>query len=229
MFTHTLWELALASFAFTGGHFILSAPAVRIRLAGAMGDGPFLGIYSLVMGLAFVWLLGSYARAPYVTVWQPPGWTAWVPLFLMPFALILLVGSFTPHNPTRVRANLTRGDNAKGIVAVTRHPMLWGFTLWAAAHLCANGDAAGMILFGGLLVLSLFGPFAIDDKLRRRDPEAWAEVAARTSNVPLVAMISGRARFSPAAAAVPLLVGVVAYILLLGLHPWLFGVSPLPG
>ena len=227
MFTHTLWELAIASFAFTGGHFILAAPGLRGRLVAAMGDGPFLGIYSLVAGLAFVWLLGSYGRAPYVVVWQPPAWTAWVPLLVMPFALILLIGSLTPRNPTRVGGR-PGGDTGHGIGAVTRHPMLWGFTLWAVAHLCANGDAAGMILFGGLLVLSLLGPFAIDEKLRRRDPDAWRDLAGRTSNLPLVALIRGRARFSPASAAVPLVLGVVVYIVLLGLHPWLFGVSPLP-
>lgn len=229
MFTHSLWELAVASLAFTGGHFVLSAPAVRGRIAGRMGEGPFMGVYSLLMGLAFVWLLGSYARAPYVSVWQPPGWTAWVPLFVMPVALILLIGSFAPRNPTRIGGALETGESGGGVVAVTRHPMLWGFTLWAAAHLCANGDAAGMILFGGLLVLSLFGGFAIDEKLRRRDPDAWRALAGRTSNIPLVALVRGRARFKPMAAAAPLVLGIVVYIVLLGLHPWLFGVSPLPG
>ena len=228
MFTHTLWELAVASFAFVGGHFILSSASVRGRLTGAMGDGPFMGVYSLIVGVAFVWLLGSYGRAPYVVVWQPPAWTAWIPLLTMPFALILLVASLTPRNPTLVGGRPRNEDAKQGVGAVTRHPMLWGFTLWAAAHLCANGDAAGMILFGGLLVLSLFGPFVIDGKLRRRDPEAWGKLAARTSNIPFVALIRGRAHFSPGTAAVPMVAGVLAYIVLLGLHPWLFGVSPLP-
>lgn len=38
------------------------------------------------------------------------------------------------------------------VTAHTRHPMLWGFALWAVAHLLVNGDTPSFILFGGLLV-----------------------------------------------------------------------------
>ena len=38
------------------------------------------------------------------------------------------------------------------VTAYTRHPMLWGFALWAVAHLLVNGDTPSLILFGGLLV-----------------------------------------------------------------------------
>lgn len=36
-----------------------------------------------------------------------------------------------------------------------RHPQLIGFSLWAVAHLLANGDLPSMVLFGGLLVWAL--------------------------------------------------------------------------
>lgn len=39
----------------------------------------------------------------------------------------------------------------KGVVRTKiRHPMLWGVTIWAAAHLLVNGDTAAVVLFGGL-------------------------------------------------------------------------------
>tara|TARA_R110000868_G_scaffold143415_2_gene361488 strand:+ start:820 stop:1374 length:555 start_codon:yes stop_codon:yes gene_type:complete len=39
----------------------------------------------------------------------------------------------------------------KGVVRTKiRHPMLWGVTIWAAAHLMVNGDTAAVVLFGGL-------------------------------------------------------------------------------
>lgn len=41
------------------------------------------------------------------------------------------------------------------VTAYTRHPMLWGFSLWAVAHLLVNGDTPSFILFGGLLVWAL--------------------------------------------------------------------------
>ena len=31
-----------------------------------------------------------------------------------------------------------------------RHPMLWGTVIWSVAHLLVNGDAASLVLFGGL-------------------------------------------------------------------------------
>ncbi len=38
------------------------------------------------------------------------------------------------------------------VTAMTRHPQLIGFSLWAFAHLMVNGDLPSLILFGGLLV-----------------------------------------------------------------------------
>ena len=41
------------------------------------------------------------------------------------------------------------------VVGVIRHPQLTAVKLWAVAHLLVNGDSASLLLFGGLLVLSL--------------------------------------------------------------------------
>ena len=35
--------------------------------------------------------------------------------------------------------------------AISSHPQLTGFKVWAAAHLLVNGDLASILLFGGLL------------------------------------------------------------------------------
>ena len=34
------------------------------------------------------------------------------------------------------------------IVTTTRHPVLWGFLIWAVAHLPPNGDVVSIVLFG---------------------------------------------------------------------------------
>lgn len=39
--------------------------------------------------------------------------------------------------------------------AMTRHPQLIGFSLWAFAHLLVNGDLPSLVLFGGLLAWAL--------------------------------------------------------------------------
>ena len=41
------------------------------------------------------------------------------------------------------------------VTAMTRHPQLIGFSLWAVAHLLVNGDLPSLVLFGGLLVWAL--------------------------------------------------------------------------
>lgn len=229
VFSGTLVELFLAVVLFTGGHFLLSSPLLRPRLTAGLGEGPFLGAYSLLMVTALLWLTISYARAPYLELWSPPLALRWLALLLMPAAAILVAGSLLQRNATLVGADpagLPPGP--LGITAITRHPFLWGVSLWALAHLLVNGDAASMLLFGGLLALSLGGTSAIDGKLRARRPEGWALLARRTSNLPLLALLSGRARLSPRRLLLPVAAGLLLFLALLTLHPRVFGVSPLP-
>jgi uncharacterized membrane protein len=41
------------------------------------------------------------------------------------------------------------------IRSTLRHPMLLGLIIWAAVHLCANGDTRGTVLFGAVLAWAL--------------------------------------------------------------------------
>ena len=51
------------------------------------------------------------------------------------------------------------------VTAMTRHPQLIGFSLWAVAHLLVNGDLPSLVLFGGLLVWALV-EMALESLLR---------------------------------------------------------------
>ena len=42
------------------------------------------------------------------------------------------------------------------IKRVLKHPMLVGVKIWAVAHLCANGDLGGIILFGSVLAWAVY-------------------------------------------------------------------------
>jgi len=88
----------------------------------------------------------------------------------------------------------------------TAHPMLWGVVLWAVGHLLANGDLASVILFGGFLLYAL-GAIAC---AHRR--------GARPSDC----------RYRPIWDLVAAAVGLAAYVAVLSLHPWLFGVAAVP-
>ena len=97
-----LTTLALAAACFVGSHFLISSTGLRPLLVRMLGQGPYLGLYSLVAILIFAWLLLSYRAAPYVPLWAAPGWAAWVPILVMPFALLLLVCGLGQPNPTSV-------------------------------------------------------------------------------------------------------------------------------
>jgi uncharacterized membrane protein len=229
--TGTLFALFAAMVAFVGGHFLLSAPPVRARLVAAMGEGPFLGVYSLLSLLALVWVVLAYRSAPFVGIWDLGPAGRFVAGALMPFALVLAVVGLTTPNPTAVGGERFRDASraVRGIVTITRNPFLWGVALWAVAHLAANGNAASVMLFGGMLILSLGGMPAIDRKRADRLGAAWQAIAVKTSLVPFAAAAAGRIKvdwkgigwWRPA-------LGIVVYAILLYGHTWLFGVSAMP-
>lgn len=99
--------------------------------------------------------------------------------------------------------------NAPGnIKRFLRHPMLTGAIVWSVAHLLANGDNRSVVLFGGIGLWSLIAIILIS----RRDG-VWARPAAVSPAKDAMTVVGSAAIF-----------GVVLY-----LHKFLFGVSPLPG
>ena len=137
-----------------------------------------------------------------------------------------------PPNPTAVGGDsqLDQAESPGGILAITRHPFLWGVVLWGASHLAVNGDAASLVLFGSLLMLALFGTASIDAKRRRKLGDRWEPFAARTSNVPFAAILAGRNSLRLGTiGAWRVGLAVLLYIVFLGAHSWLFSASPFPG
>jgi uncharacterized membrane protein len=225
-------QLAIAALLFVGSHFGLSSPAVRAGLVGRLGERLFVGLYSLLQILLLVWLVRAYATAPFLPLWSPAAWTAWVPLLAMPPALLLMVGGLIRPNPTAVMQDAKGPPDAavRGMLTVTRHPVMWAFALWALSHLAANGDAASIVLFGAIAVLALVGTLAIDAKKRARWGAAWSGFAARTSNLPLAAAAAGRTRLDLVGIGwlTPVIAAAV-YVALILLHPLVIGVGALPG
>jgi uncharacterized membrane protein len=172
----------------------------------------------------------AYNRAPFEPLWQVPAWLGHLPVALMPLAVLLFVGSLTQANPTLAGMDKADPTRAGGILAVTRHPMLWSFAIWAILHVLANGDLGALIFFGGLAILSLGGAAAIDARKRRQWPaETWTEFAGRTSFLPFAALLAGRARLEFSDIGWwRLALAAAVFAALLALHPVLFGVSPVP-
>ena len=227
-----IW-LILAMAAFLALHLLVSGTRVRDALTGAIGEGPYMGLFSLASIAGLVWLIYAYGAAR-----SEPGdhafWTATpatrpLVITLVLGAFLLAVPGLLTNTPTRVRGGdlVDRPNAATGMTRITRHPFLWGVAVWAAAHLIANGRAADLILFGGMLVLAVAGTFSIDAKRLRALGQRYAAFKAQTSNIPFAAIVQGRQ--SPQVGEIwwRLIVGAVVWALVLWGHPKMFGASPL--
>jgi uncharacterized membrane protein len=227
--------LILAAAAFIGLHLIVSGTRLRDALTKRLGDGPYMGLFSLASVALLVWLGFAYAGARNTAAdevfWAITPATRWLQIALQLLAMLLIVPGLTTPNPTSVRqeAQLERVDVVKGMLRITRHPFLWGVAVWAAGHLIVAGDAASIVLFGALLALALFGTASIDAKRRRAVGKTWDAFAAQTSNLPFGAIAAGRQRLHVGEiGGWRIALAVVVWAALAWAHPWLFGVRALP-
>jgi uncharacterized membrane protein len=129
--------LILATVVFLGLHILPSTP-LRRRAVGALGEGPYLGLFSLASLAGLAWMAVEYARAPFEGLW--PGLRL-APLVLALPAFVLLACGLLSRNPALLgqAGSLRREDPARGIIRVTRHPVMWAIMLWAFAHILAIG------------------------------------------------------------------------------------------
>jgi uncharacterized membrane protein len=188
-------QVLLALLSFLVLHVALAEQPLRGAHAGRLGEKPFNIAYGALAILQLLWIGHAIAAAPEIAYWQPPAWTRIVPLLVMPVALLLIVCGFTQNNPTATMAPARAARReVVGILAVTRHPVMWGLGLWSLAHLATIGDLAEALRFLCFAVLALAFLPRIEAKQRARWGEtAWAEFAARSSSVPFLALLQGRA------------------------------------
>jgi len=221
-------RLALASFAWFAIHAFIAGSELRWVLVQRLGQRAFSAIFSLLSLASLVFLIDAYRKAPFYPLWFSPRIIHWLPLAVMPFALVLLVGAFSVPNPTTVGAEkvLERTDAARGVLRITRHPFLWATALWSGAHLLVTGHVAAILFFGTLLATALRGTGSIDEKRRRTNKAEFVRYLGVTSNIPFAAIIQGKNRLALAELWVPLVIAGLLLAVLLKVHLRLFGFSP---
>lgn len=229
--TGTIEGLLLAVACFVGSHFILASVNIRRRIVAVLGEAGFRVLYSLTAVAALAWTIIAYKAAPEIELWRGgAGLPRLLPTILLPFACILVVAGLTSRTVTMVGGESLAGepDSVSGIATITRHPFLWGVVLWAVGHIAANGNAASLVLFGGMLILALGGMAHIDHRRRLTMGPDWGPIVMTTSVIPFLAAIQDRHRVDwrgigwarPAG-------GIALYIALPFLHTWA-GVPILP-
>jgi uncharacterized membrane protein len=183
--------LILGIVLFLGAHSFTTFRGARARLIARLGEGPFKGLYSLVALAGFiliVWGFHIYRAEGLVPLWTPPAWIRHLTIALMWFAFVALACS--NKAPSRIRGWL-------------RHPMLVAVKIWALAHLLANGDLGGMVLFGSFLAWAVYDRIAVK---RRGDAGAPRQLSFTRAD------------------AISLAIGTVTYVAMIFLHPVLIGV-----
>jgi uncharacterized membrane protein len=141
---------------FLGAHVFVTMRDRRAVLVAKLGEWPYRGLFSLVSILGIVLIaygFASYRAAGFIVVWNPPAWTRHIVVALMWPASIMVAAAYIPGNIKRV----------------LKHPLLVAVKTWAFAHLCANGDLGGMILFGAVLAWAVYDRITLK---HRSDPGA---------------------------------------------------------
>jgi len=114
------------------------------------------------------------------------------------FAFLLMYVAVVLFGAAHAKTNVKR---------VIRHPQLTGMLFWAIAHIVANGDSRSLVLFGGLGLWA-----AVQMSLINHREGVWIKPE----------------RASLKNEAIGATVGTVIFLVLIALHPYFAGVSPLP-
>ena len=180
-----LVSLAAASIALVGTHFALSHP-LRATLVAKFGEGAFMGLYSLVAAACMVWIVIAFRAAPPADLGGATGQAGWIisTVVTLP-ALVLFLGSLS-RNPALPNPGAVQivSREPTGVFAVTRHPMMWGFALWALSHLVLWWSWRTTIVASAILILALVGARLQDRKKEVLMGRAWANWEAKTSYWP---------------------------------------------
>lgn len=213
-------SLLCATIAFVGTHLLMSHP-LRPALVKGLGERAFLGVYSLVSFLTLGWMAAAgwmmvpvMLGAPLLALWP-------LASVVMLLAGILLAGSLigNPALPD-VAGGLKVPDRARGVFAITRHPMMWSFILWAMVHALVWPSDRSLVIAAGIALLSFVGAKGQDAKKLRLTGEPWRQWCGKTSFWPFAALLSGRAAWRDAFPGwVALGGGLAIWALATWLHP----------
>lgn len=131
--------LILGLVLWTAAHFFKRlAPDARAGLSDKMGDAS-KGLFAVLIVVSIVLMVMGHRAFEFIPIWSPPS-------FMGHLNNLLMLVAFYVYG-----ASAAKGVKV-WIGTKIRHPQLAGFSIWAVAHLLANGDLSSIILFGGLLI-----------------------------------------------------------------------------
>lgn len=214
---HPLTHVIVATAAFVGTHFLMSHPLRAPMVARLGSSSAFQVVYSLVSLATFGWMVWALRRmGPEPFLWNAPDWIWLLASAIMLVASVLLVGSFV-GNPALPGA-AAGSTEPRGVLAVTRHPMMWSFALWSLAHVLVWPQPSIIVLTAGIALLALAGAAGQDAKKTKLQPGFWPEWRAKTGFAPLAGPAPLRAMWPGWGV---LLAGVALWLVASWAHPML--------
>ncbi len=179
-----------------------------------------------------VWLVDTARDAPRQMLWAWRHEFYWFPNILMPLACILFVAGFIVPNPLSLapRKKGFSPEKPDLIVAITRHPILWGFFFWSFSHILPNGEYPLAFLFFAFTAFSLLGLSLVDRKRKRQlgNPE-WKKLSQNTSAIFLASPGLWQGRFTITSCTLAgIVLGLTLYAALYWLHEIFFSITPTP-
>ena len=209
-----LAQVAAAATAFVGTHLLMSHP-LRQSMVARLGGKGFQAAYSLVSFATLGWLIWSMrGMGPEPFLWAAPDWLWIAAAAAMLLSSVLLVGSLI-GNPALPGAPANASE-PRGVLAITRHPMMWGFALWAVAHALVWPQPSVLILCFAIGLLALVGAAGQDAKKSKLQPDFWPEWRRKTGFVPFTGPAPVRAMWPGWGV---LLGGVALWLFASWLHP----------
>jgi uncharacterized membrane protein len=139
---------------FLSAHVFVTRRNERAALVAKIGEWPYRGLFSLVaiIGIGLTaYGFAHYRATGLIPIWSPPLWTRHIVIALTWPVSIMVAAAYIPGNIKRA----------------LKHPLLVAVKTWAFAHLCANGDLGGMILFGSVLAWAVYDRISLK---HRTDP-----------------------------------------------------------
>ena len=228
--TGTMELLLLSTVVFLALHIIPSS-FIRASLTVSIGERAYMILYSLLSVLGLVWMIMAYAAAPEgKMLWNAGNAARYVGSALMMVAFVFLVSAYTSKNPTGIGMDRFIDDDSvsQGFLAITRHPLMWAIILWAFVHILNKATVNALIFFGGLGILAFGGTLLLDRKKAMTMPARWPNFASRTSNIPFLAIMQGRATLSLSRIWWRVALGLMVFAAFYMFHAMLFDVSPYP-
>ncbi len=189
--------LVIGLAVFLAIHLVPSSVDLRNGLVARFGEVGYKAIFSVLSLIGLVLIVLGFAKLQLHPGKNPQLW--FPPLWTRHVAVALMLPAMIALVAAYIPSH---------IHTALKHPMLVAIKIWALAHLLANGDLASLVLFGSFLA------FAVYDRISVKRRGAPGPLGSKTG--PWINDV------------IVLVLGSGLYVaILLWLHQWLIGVSPL--